>query len=134
MISRLGLAANRRPVRLSRKLPSHFVTTCAGHRRREPESIPPKSFWKIGINQRLDRFPQFEDSVQFLHIGGLGQTVREIVPSLLEGVQEKLGHRIVPSLRLGPPIHGPARLGSRGDSGLETLDVGTLSLRTGQCQ
>jgi hypothetical protein len=73
-------------------------------------------------------FPQFKDGVQLLDIRGLSQTVGQVVASLLIPVQEvqKLANSIGPTLGLGSPVDGPARPGSRGETRLETADVGPL--------
>ena len=99
------------------------------------KSIPSESFWKIGVGQRLDQIPQFKDGVQLLDIDTLGQAVGQGVPSLLITVQEveKLVDRLIPALGLGAPVNGLARLGSRGDSGLEAADIGPLPIGAGQC-
>src|SRR5665213_2232420 len=97
-------------------------------------SIPPKALRKVGVGQRLNQFSQFQDGVQLLHIRRGCKTIGQVVSSVLVVVQEahKLPNGVVPSLRLGAPVNGSARLGSRGNTGFEAVDVRPLPFGAGQ--
>jgi hypothetical protein len=71
-----------------------------------------------------DRRPQ--NGVQFLDVGSLSQIVGQVALSLLMTVQEvqKFANGDGSKLGLGSLVDDPARLRSRGETSLETADVG----------